>query len=758
MLTLKSIQPQVRLLTLLFIAFFSLQTHAKTSNEFRLSEFYGGNSLLRLNGERPVQDLGIALSPLLTVSSATLHLKATSSIAMLQERSILNIRFNNVTIGQIALNPNKPNLLADVTIPSELWRPQYNTLTFAASQYVDRCQDTNAPDLWSEINLYDSHISFDTTKVINQLNLQQLSKFFHPGIGGQRNVQIFTLDDHANSIVNKLAVPTVAQALALRTQYQSLNVEQQTINSNAIGMGPTDQEVFKYRESSWYVSGESNDDIHILVGNKTSLQQTLPKESLADINGPYLKIERTPAVTVIGQEPIASQIRLIVSGLTDQDVVRAATTLAYMDDILNPDESININSASNTRSLPQQQVTLQPGRAYTLSELGVTAINFNGPGLFTKKVEIRLPADFYASETDSIKLHLDFSYGAGYEEGSTFNITVNNKVIHGLKLDIKNGNFYHDYALSIPARLFEGGKNELAFNVNQNSVQLIGECRSVNGDYLHFQLDNDSEIEIPTVAHIARQPDLKLMGQTGYPFAQYQTQNDTGIYITQEGMRSAALTMAGKLAQSSGNLIPNLYVEMGIPEALTDTAMILATPDDLSPELYGDLTTAISNSKRWPYRLQNKLYNRVTAKKNSDLQPNTATEFTNQQSTLGDFSLLLAAKNPIADKTGTLFIIAAETTELLTERIEELVQGSLWSQLGGDFFAWDDAKSPLIVMQVSSAYMLGEADSWTALGAWGTNHPWYLLLIIVAVVFMFMVLTWLLLKLRHQKIKEDWEE
>ncbi|WP_418135158.1 hypothetical protein [Psychromonas sp. GE-S-Ul-11] len=119
---------------------------------------------------------------------------------------------------------------------------------------------------------------------------------------------------------------------------------------------------------------------------------------------------------------------------------------------------------------------------------------------------------------------------------------------------------------------------------------------------------------------------------------------------------------------------------------------------------------------------------------------------------------MLAAKNPIADKTGTLFIIAAETTELLTDRIEELVQGSLWSQLGGDFFAWDDAKSPLIVMQVSSAYMLGEADSWTALGAWGTNHPWYLLLIIVAVVFMFMVLTWLLLKLRHQKIKEDWEE
>jgi len=758
---LKSIQSEIKLFTLLCIALFSLQTHAKTSNEFRLSEFYGGNSLLRLNGERPVQDLGINLSPLLAVSSATLHLKATSSITMLQERSILNVRFNNVTIGQIALNPNEPNLQAVLSIPSELWRPQYNTLTFAASQYVDRCQDTNAPDLWSEINLYNSYISFETNKVIDKLNLQKLSDFFNPGIGGQHQAQIFTLDNsQENSIVNKFAVPTVVQALALRTQYQSLNIDYQNIKSKTADLESIGQQVSEeqYRQSSWYISDKQGNDIHILIGNKNALQQALSEKTLEEINGPYLKIEKTPAVIVDGEELVTSHIRLIVSGLSEQDVVRAATTLAYMDDRLNPDQSINVNSTVNNEFIPQQQVTLQPGRSYTLSELGVTAINFNGPGLFTKKIEVRLPADFYAGETDSMELSLDFSYGAGYEDGSTFNITVNNKVIHGLKLDKKDGDFYHDYALSIPARLFEGGKNELAFNVNQNSIQLIGECRSVNGDYLHFQLDSDSEIEIPTVAHLARQPDLKLMGQTGYPFAQYQTQVDTGIYITQESIRSAALTMAGKLAQSSGNLIPNLYIEMGIPDTITDTAMILATPDDLTSELYTDLTTAITDSKRWPYRLQNRLYNRVTAKNNSELQPNTAEEFTTQQSTLGDFSLLLAAKNPVADSTGTLFIIAAETPKLLTERVEELVQGSLWSQLGGDFFAWDDANSPLIVMQVSSAYMLGKADSWTALGAWGADHPWYLLLIIVAVVFMFMVLTWLLLKLRHQKIKEDWKE
>jgi len=761
MLILKSIQPQIKLLTLLFIAFFSLQTHAKTSNEFRLSEFYGGNSLLRLNGERPVQDLGITLSPLLAVSSATLHLKATSSITMLQERSTLNVRFNNVTIGQIALNPNKPNLKADIIIPSELWRPQFNTLTFAASQYVDRCQDTNAPDLWSEINLYDSYITFDTTKVIDQLNLQKLSDFFNPGIGGQHQTQIFTLDDNqANSVIKKFAISTVTQALALRTQYQSLNIDYQNINSNDVALNQLGSQISEseYRRSSWYITGKQNNDIHVLVGNKTALQQALSEKTLKEINGPYLKIERTPAITVGNGELVAPQIRLIVSGLSEQDVVRAATTLAYMDDRLNPDQAINVDSTVNNAVNPQQQVTLLPGKKYILSELGVNGISFNGPGLFTKKVDIRLPADFYAGETDTVKLALDFSYGAGYEDGSTFNITVNNKVIHGLKLDSKDGDFYHNYELSIPARLFEGGKNELAFTVNQNSIQLVGECRSVNGDYLHFQLDTDSVIEIPTVAHLARQPDLKLMAQTGYPFAQYQTQNDTGIYITQESMRSAALTMAGKIAQSSGNLIPNLYVEMGISETLTDTAMVLATPDDLTAELYGDLTTAITDSKRWPYRLQNKLYNRITAKNNSNLQPNTAAGFTTQQSTLGDFSLLLAAKNPISTSTGTLFIVAAETPELLNERVEELVQGSLWSQLGGDFFAWSDANSPLIVMQVSSAYMLGKADSWTALSAWGTQHPWYLLLIIVSVVFLFMVLTWLLLKLRHQKIKEDWKE
>ena len=72
-----------------------------------------------------------------------------------------------------------------------------------------------------------------------------------------------------------------------------------------------------------------------------------------------------------------------------------------------------------------------------------------------------------------------------------------------------------------------------------------------------------------------------------------------------------------------------------------------------------------------------------------------------QQSGLGDLAVLIAQKNPQSDGTGTIFMMAADTPSQLNDRVQDLISPSIWGQLGGDFFAWENPEQPALVMQVA---------------------------------------------------------
>jgi hypothetical protein len=738
-------------------------TFAENTHEFRLSEFYGGNAILRLHGGSANGDMGIPLSPLVKVTSAKLHLEAISSIALLKQRSVLNVRFNNATIGQIAYDPSRPEFTADIDIPTSLWRNEYNILTLAASHYADVCQAPKAPDLWSEVNLFESSIKINTQYVVDDLSLQALSSFFHPGVGSQRSVKLFTIDsDTDEDDVKRQSLPVIAQGLALREQYQTLEFEHISQSSKYSDEGlserlETEEAIDRYRHSSWYLGRKSNHDLHVLVATRDALQGFLPATIISEIKGPFLKIQKTPSVRIGNNTIVAAQNRLIVSGLTADDVAQASAVLAYMDDSLNPDDQINILGEQNATSSFQSKVTLQPGEAYSFRRMGNGDSTFFGAGTFSKKVEVRLPADYYVAESANVKLALNFGYGAGFGAGSILNILVNGEIIHGLSLEEINGRSYREYLLSIPARYFSGGVNQIEFSVNQATVPQIGECASASGEYLRFYLSGDSTISIPESVFIAKQPDLKLLAETGYPFARFTRSEDTNIYISQQDMLSSALTIAGKIAQSAGNLVPSIQIVSGVPEVLSNNALVLAQPEDLSEDLFSNVSTSITKVKKWPYRLQNELFNRVSGDAyNAYLRKQGAMEFTLEESSLGEMAVLVGSKNPTAQESGTLFFIVADSTPILSERISELVQGPLWGQLSGDFFAWDNSETPQIIMQVSRTYEVGQADTISEIKAWLSNNPWYWLVVVFLLVLLASFITYTLVKNRNEKLKEQW--
>jgi hypothetical protein len=166
---------------------------AAQTNSFRLTDFYGGDGTVRLQGKSASVDIPIPLSSVAEVDSALLTLEVVSSQALIRKRSQLYVRFNNATIGQIAFDPDRPSLVSEVTIPNALWRAGFNSLTLAVSQhYAEQCVDGNAPELWSEINVYNSTLKIATSINEKRFTLDALSGFFNPGIGGQRNVHLYT--------------------------------------------------------------------------------------------------------------------------------------------------------------------------------------------------------------------------------------------------------------------------------------------------------------------------------------------------------------------------------------------------------------------------------------------------------------------------------------------------------------------------------------------------------------------------------------
>lgn len=163
---------------LMFSLFFSVSIMAETQT-FRLSDFYAGDSIARLEGKSSSVDIAIPLSAISDISKASLRIEIVSSQALVEKRSQMYVRFNNATIGQIAYSPNQPTIISTIDIPSQLWREGFNNLTLAVSQhYAMQCVNGSAPELWSEVNLYTSSLTVDADIDVDNFGIKDLSGFF----------------------------------------------------------------------------------------------------------------------------------------------------------------------------------------------------------------------------------------------------------------------------------------------------------------------------------------------------------------------------------------------------------------------------------------------------------------------------------------------------------------------------------------------------------------------------------------------------
>lgn len=742
------------------------ETVETSQREMRLSRFSTTQGPVRLTDVSSSVDLFVPVSPLVQMKDSTVEIQYTHSIALQGHRSYLLVRLNDISLAQVPFDPQQPVASARVRLPEELWRSGFNKLTLAVIQhYVDNCEDANAPELWTELNLHQSKLEFSLQADERPLTLRDIAGVFAPGLGGLDRAVLVTAPGADADSVTADALPLVAQALALRRQFAPLHFDHTVL---------VDQAASAALGGSSYLPPEFAGQAHVLVGTYEQLRSVVPESLSQGVTGPHLAIDRTTAVVdAQGQTTSPASTRIIVTGRTAAEVKQAASVLATMDDPLNPVPETTILDQAQTPEefAPYHTRVLHSAQTYTFASMGLATKRFQGFGGHGAQLRIMMPPDYYTHDSAQAELFIDFAYGAGMGPGSVINFRLNGDFIHGRLLDDPHGTSYRGYRIVLPARRLLPGPNLLDLDLMLRPETVIGECAGIDGRHLTAQILGSSRLVLPEFGAVATQPNLNLFSQTGFPYLATASNQPATLIAGSASEVGSALTLIGKLAQVAHTAHDAWRLQIGMQgEGLDGRALVVASTAQLPEDLFNAWAVALGRSVRWPYTALNDVRQAQAVPEQSILDmlirhfssdPESASRTpvlrgsVTQDAGLGPLGGVTALRNPRSGPAATLTIITAADEALVRARVAGLVQPELWSQMEGDLMVWEGLEDPVFTLRVADTFQTGSQDPWLLLRLVLSNSPWYWLGAVVAAVLLIALAARALLGRRRRKLEES---
>ena len=748
-------------LTLIWLALATTTALAQSSDplSLRLASFSSQPGPARLTDVSGSLDLFVPVSALSSIRGASLDLRYTHSIALLQERSYLLVRLNDISIAQIPFDVAQPVAAARVGLPDDLWKPGFNKLTLTVIQhYTDRCEDGLAPELWTEIDLHRSRLSLRAEPIQQALTLRDLGEAFGPGVDAISEINLVAATSALASPVGARAMPMVAQALALRRDFQPLHVR---------------SVLFDAGED---LAATLTQAPHVLIGTVEELAGLLAPPETA-VTGPQLFIRRLisePDSLDPDSQTRPAVLQLVVTGRTPEEVVEAAATLALMDDKLNPVDSVTVLGRTQwpAAAAPLARRVLGAQTRYQFADLGLKTHDMRGFGGHGAGLDVLLPGDFYTHDSAQIEFLLDFGYGAGMGPGSVMNVFLNGEFVHGRLLGEPDGEQFSGYRIVLPARRFLPGLNRVNFEFTLRPEVVVGECAGLDGRHLVAQIRGTSSIALPAFGQASSQPNLRLFAGTGYPFSSAHAAQQFDLQVAERGQIGAALTLLGRIAQTAAAAHEGWTLRVGLDSApASGRGVVLAALDELSPAVSDAWSLSLGRSMRWPHSSMNDL-RRAT----DEAQPGLAQRLTallgiqpapspdrppvggmrgtiTQTGGLGTFAGLSLQLDPRADAHAPMLLLTAESTAILQQRVENLIAPEIWSQLDGDFMLWSQDQDSVLVARVADSFVIGEEDHWLLLRLWLSTQPWYWLALVLVAALLVVLLSVRLLRARRARFE-----
>jgi len=678
---------------------------------YPLSKFAPRPGAVRLVDQNAGVDFSIPISSRIAVQAATLSIRITSSLALAPQTSVLSVLFNGTTLGQVRLNAATPTSTIRANVPPELIIPGFNKLTLAAVQHTGaECEDPEDPSLWSEVDVVNSSIEITGRARNAPYRLSELDQVITPGIGGVREVMILT-PDNAGSPTHLDAGALVAQALALRTQYEPLLIRSATWTPTA----PS-------REGEDPFAAYADQDL-VVLGSTAEITTAVPSYDSPALAGPRVSLRTMPN----------GKIRILVSGRTGDELKVAATGLALADIPVTDAYDTLIRAITADASRPAGgERSLRADWKYTFEDLGLTTQVVQGSGIHDVFMDLPMPPDLYTHESAQAKLSLDFSYGADMGVGSVLNVELNGKFMHGISLENKEGGTFRGYEIYLPFRDFVPGANRLGFSIHMRIPNVVM-CTGAKGRHLAMTLFGSSALTLPPASNVAAQPDLELFSRTAFPYFRPDQATPVTIMVADKSLIGAGWMVAGRLAQIVRAPLGGVSLSVGVTPK-PGFSIIIAPAAALPGELFQQVSFGVGRSNKVPYRAFNapvgtpapglidQAMTFIWGASPTQAAARPSTGFVEQVNSLGRNGVMTAFASPGGNATTT--VITAESATQIDALVLQLISPGIWGQAKGDFMLWRADADEVTTLRLGPTYQLGQSDPILGLRFYVSRDPW----------------------------------
>jgi hypothetical protein len=641
-----------------------------------LSELRAAAGPLHLRGARASETISVPVAPGVSIESARLRLRHTGSLGMMDARPHLRISLNDSLLAQLQTPRAATTTAHELGFDPSRLRGGYNSLTFEAIQrYTDACQDPNAAELWTEVDTLASEVELVYRRRAFSGRLSDLDQLMAPGLGGAESLAVLTAGESVSADQLRWGA-LVVQGLANRMRYRLPEI------SHVAARRAARPAAYASPAPMLDPSGLAGSDV-VLVGTFAQLRPFMAPAANAQ-RGAYIEIGPSPADH--------TRFLLLIAGETPAEVMRAATALGLINFPFANAASAHIGALDIPDGyVPAMDNIVHPEQTYSFADFGLATTT--RAGLTPNPIELVFdaPADFWVAEESEVVLQLDFAYGAGMREDSVVNVTVNGLFQRALSLSEAAGGLVNNYELRLPARAFRPGRNRVSFEIALAARQ-TGECAFENDRNLLFSLRDSSTISFPPASRFVELPNLRLLGETGFPFAGANGQ-PFAVRLTDDAPETvaAAWTMMARLGQIHRSLA--LTADFGFGEAPRGlhTLVIGARPElAAAGDEANDLTNAgfiqVSSTSRG-----SPVQSRV------DL------------SALGGNGLLISGESTRSHRR-LLAVLTAQSPHALLEATRDLVAPSRWSQLDGRAAVWRPDADAVATQPVGETFHAGDLD------------------------------------------------
>jgi len=300
--------------------------------------------------------------------------------------------------------------------------------------------------------------------------------------------------------------------------------------------------------------------INLVVGTIDKIAPIARYLNIGVVSGPRV-------VLLSGRDGLRTTV--VITGRSNQDVEFAMLQLGA-------DKKVSGSPAGLRAVKAYPGYRVRGGQRVKLRDMGMASEEFSGR-LYKAAFNVIMPSDFYAADYGKAYLDLAGGYAAGLTNAAQIIVSVNGRNAVSMKLPKSRGDVFKQSPIPLRLGHLQPGLNRIEIQAQLPAPEDDAcDPLAVIGGRSRFLLLDSTEFVMPTIARIARSPDLAVTTTGGFPFIGAGVDSQPILFVPDADAHaiSAAATLAAHLSIAAGEVINFRFTTKRPPNGAGATLVI----------------------------------------------------------------------------------------------------------------------------------------------------------------------------------------